>query len=110
MMCSLVISFFGILLVLRYFPNLPIARRFLLENPKPAPATVIVAGATRPVEVGDIGVVTGALRPGGQARFGHDVVDVSSQGEYIDSGIRVQVIRCEGMSVVVRPLPEDEHA
>lgn len=109
MMCSVVIAFFGIILVLRYFPSLPIARHFLLENPVPTPAVAAAAG-TPLVQAGDVGVVLGPLRPGGQARFGHDVVEVSSQGEYVDSGTRVQVIRCEGMAVVVRPLPPDEHA
>jgi membrane-bound ClpP family serine protease len=46
------------------------------------------------------------LRPGGLARFGQDVVDVHSQGEYVDAGRRVQVIRRDGMSIVVRPLDE----
>ena len=59
---------------------------------------------------GDIGVVIGDLRPGGKARFGQEVVDVQSQGEYVDAGRRVQVLKREGITIFVRALPEDETA
>jgi membrane-bound ClpP family serine protease len=52
--------------------------------------------------------VTGNLRPGGQARFGSEIVDVQSQGEYVESGTRVQVIRREGMNIFVRRLPDQQ--
>ncbi len=106
MASSMVISVIGILLLLTYGQHIPIVRRVLLANPEPIPT-----GPPPPPRAellpGDIGVVTGALRPGGQARFGQDIFDVSSQGEYVDAGLRVQVMRHEGRTVVVRPLPTD---
>jgi membrane-bound ClpP family serine protease len=50
--------------------------------------------------------VVGDLKPSGKARFGSEVVDVQSQGEYVDAGQRVQVLKREGRNVIVRPLPD----
>ena len=47
------------------------------------------------------------LRPGGQARFGAQVVEVRSQGEFVDTDRAVQVLGREGPNIIVRPLPED---
>lgn len=96
----------GIALMLKYLPRTRFSRHFLLPN-----TTNVEALALDPYrgvgEVGEVGVVVGALRPGGAARFGHAVVDVQSQGEYIEAGRRVQVVKHEGMTIVVRPVPDE---
>lgn len=103
---SVVVSVIGILLLIRYLPESKLAGGVITNNPD---ATVLTADDPFPTvaQIGDVGVVTGDLRPGGQARFGHEIVDVSSQGEYVDVGRRVQVIRRDGSHIVVRPLPDD---
>jgi membrane-bound serine protease (ClpP class) len=53
-------------------------------------------------QVGDIGRAESLLRPAGKARFGATLVDVVSQGEYINKGARVEVIERAGNRVVVR--------
>ena len=101
---SVIVAFVGILLILRYLPQLSIGRHLIPANPQAA--TVGLAHAELSVAlVGEIGVVTGDLRPAGQARFGQEIVDVVSQGEYVEAGKHVQVLRHEGMNVVVRVLP-----
>jgi len=103
---STIIAVVGIMLLAKYLPYTPLTRRLVLANPEPAP-TPSAPVLQPPVMPGDIGVVTGDLRPGGQARFGQHIVDVTSQGEYVEAGTRVQVLRIEGMNVVVRPLPDE---
>ena len=105
MTSSMIIAVLGIIMLIRYLPETWIGRRVILSNP-PAVGMLAIDDVYPQVGLGDIGVVTGALRPGGLARFGQDVVDVHSQGEYVDAGRRVQVIRRDGMSIVVRPLDE----
>lgn len=100
------IGFAGIGIMLKYLPRTRFSRHFLLANPRAA-QTLALDPYRGIAELGEIGIVVGTLRPGGSARFGQEVVDVQSQGEYIESGRRVQVIRHEGMTIVVRPLPED---
>jgi len=104
--CSVIVAFVGILLILRYLPQLSIGRQLVAPNPA-GDALVPEYPYGTTVRVGEIGIVTGDLRPGGQARFGQEVVDVQSQGEYVEAGRRVQVLRNEGMKIVVRPLPDD---
>lgn len=105
---SVFISVIGIVLVLRYVPRLRIMRGVVAPNPDAA-SLVLSNPAEESIHAGDVGVVTGDLRPGGQARFGQEVVDVQSQGEYVEAGRRVQVVRHEGMRIIVRPLPEEQN-
>lgn len=51
--------------------------------------------------VGHTGVVVSALRPGGKARFGEDVMDVVTQGEMVDEGADVKIIAYSGSTAVV---------
>jgi len=106
---SLCLSLVGIFLLVRYLPESRLARGVITANPE---ADALALADTHPTValVGDVGVVTGDLRPGGQARFGQEIVDVHSQGEFVEAGRRVQVISREGMQVVVRPLLDDDKA
>lgn len=106
---SVIVSIIGIALILRYMPHLRVVRGVVAPNPDGA-SLVLTDPAEKAVRVGDVGVVTGDLRPGGQARFGQEIVDVQSQGEYVEAGRRVQVVKYEGMRITVRPLPDDSKA
>jgi membrane-bound ClpP family serine protease len=48
------------------------------------------------------GVATTVLRPAGTADFEGVKLDVVTEGEFIDKGARLQVIRVEGRRIVVR--------
>ncbi len=50
------------------------------------------------------GEAVSPLRPGGKARFGDETVDVISDGEMIEPGVRVRVIGASGNYPVVQPL------
>jgi membrane-bound serine protease (ClpP class) len=52
--------------------------------------------------VGDLGQSAGPLRPAGKARFGSELVDVVTQGEYLAKDARIEVIERRGNRVVVR--------
>jgi membrane-bound serine protease (ClpP class) len=105
---SLVVSVAGIVMLAHYLPKSKIAAGVLLSSGQrvsmPVPEQPDVA------QVGDVGVVTGDLRPGGQARFGQELVDVNCPGEYVEVGRRVQVVRRDGLHVFVRPLPDETGA
>lgn len=60
-------------------------------------------------ERGEIGVALSDLRPAGIARFDGNRVDVVTEGDFVDSGSTLEVLRVEGNRVVVRRVePEDE--
>jgi membrane-bound serine protease (ClpP class) len=64
-----------------------------------------LASDTRPqstVAMGDRGVAESDLRPSGKVIIGGNLADVVTEGDYVDAGSQVQVVRIDGNRVVVR--------
>src|SRR2546426_4398790 len=51
--------------------------------------------------LGQVGVAILEVRPGGKAPFGNEILDVISQGQFIDKGRRVKIIGHRGTEAVV---------
>jgi membrane-bound ClpP family serine protease len=103
---SLVGAVVGAVVLAWYLPHLPFAHRLVL---KPADGSVetledepISAVEMHAGLLGAIGIAATALRPAGKVRFGDDFVDVLAEGDYVESGSRVQVIEIEGNRIVVK--------
>jgi membrane-bound serine protease (ClpP class) len=58
--------------------------------------------ADRQPHVKDVGQAVTRLRPAGKARFGEAIVDVVSDGEFLDKDTKVTIIAVQGSRVVVR--------
>ncbi len=52
--------------------------------------------------LGKNGLAATVLRPAGSALINGEKVDVVTEGEFIESGTPVEVVRIEGVRVVVR--------
>ena len=50
---------------------------------------------------GEIGTAMTDLRPSGRGRFGEEVLDIVTQGSFLDAGERVEIIEIHGNRVVV---------
>ena len=100
---SFVASVIGMVMLSRILPRTMFFRRLAPANPTPSEVMVddSYRGAAR---IGDSGVTEGPLRPAGKARFGFVLVDVVTQGEFVDSGTAVEVIERRGNHVVVRSI------
>ena len=59
------------------------------------------AGAVTKLAVGESGVAEKPLRPAGMIRVGNRVVDAQTEGDFIESGAAVVVVRIEGNHVFV---------
>ncbi len=107
MMVGLVASVPAILIAARYLPKVPLARRLFLG---PAPAfvgpPVSDSSPIRRIEVGAEGTVVARCRPVGLVRFGEDLLAASSQGEMIEPGTRIRVLRRDGNRLVIEPVQE----
>ncbi len=95
------------LALLRIVPRLPVGRRLVLETGLPA-----AGGYASPPEsdrrwLGKRGTAGSTLRPAGIAHFDHERVDVVTEGEYIEAGDRIEVVRVEGNRIVVRRVERD---
>ncbi len=94
----------GIVVLIRLMPRIPFLQRvFLLTGTGGEPLEI----PRPPIEeaakdlMGKEGLVVTTLRPGGKAEFGDEVLSVIADGEFIDSGARVKVIKVSGNRIVV---------
>jgi len=104
---SVIASMIGIVLLVRYLPQSRIATGVITDSPPPE-AVLPPEPYGGLIQVGAVGIVTADLRPGGQARFGSEIVDVHSQTGYVERGTKVQVVRRDGLEIVVRPLTGEQ--
>jgi membrane-bound serine protease (ClpP class) len=65
------------------------------------------APQTRRVQPGDSGTAMTALRPSGKVRIGEDLLDVVTEGEFIERGAPVVVFEISGNRVIVARKPPE---
>jgi membrane-bound serine protease (ClpP class) len=99
---SSVLAIGGSLAVFRLLPFLPGGRKLVL-------ATALGGAQSterpeRPSLLGAVGKSLSPLRPAGIADIAGQRVDVVSEGEFIDPGQDIEVVREEGNRVVVKRL------
>ncbi|MDD5557148.1 MAG: NfeD family protein [bacterium] len=94
-------SFFGAAIALRYLPRAGAARGIILTEEERAAEGFRSAPRDLAGYVGREGVALTDLRPAGKARFGEELLDVVTEGDYLDRGSRITVLAVEGGRVVV---------
>ena len=50
------------------------------------------------------GVSVTTLRPAGKAEFGDEVLNVETEGEFVEAGVKVEVVEVSGNRIIVRKL------
>jgi membrane-bound serine protease (ClpP class) len=95
---GLLLAILGIAILATVLPK-RVRFRALQEATVSGPGT----DANTRFEVGTRGVALTALRPAGTARFGERIADVVSEGVFIEKNAPIEVLRVEGMRVVVGP-------
>ena len=108
---SLGVTLIGSYALSKYLlPKTPILRRMILDTGA-APATLggsasslpLAGGAAgRQVKAGDLGSAVSYLRPAGKVEVGDDHLDAMSEGDFIERGEQIVVVRVESNHVVVR--------
>ena len=66
-------------------------------------ASEILPGWQR-AEVGDVGQTVSPLRPSGKIQIDDFMVDVVTEGEFVEPDIKVKVIGKQGARIIVRPV------
>lgn len=101
----------GMYLFSRYTHSFPVAGRLVLgptvraddDEQSGLLSAMGVPTSEGPVQVGDVGVATTALRPSGTAEFNDQLVDVVSEVGFVDAGTRVRVSSVSEYRVGVEP-------
>jgi membrane-bound serine protease (ClpP class) len=98
-------------LITRYLPRTQIeflSRLFLVPTRAGQGRTMAISmtsptpNRTESIKVGDVGRVLSTLRPTGRAKFGDAIVDVVAEGEFLDEGTRIEIVKIHGNRVVVK--------
>ncbi|HEY7519898.1 MAG TPA: NfeD family protein [Methylomirabilota bacterium] len=108
---SLLVALMASIVLLRFLPKLPFGRQLILETGLAADTGYASAPESDRQWLGTQGTAVSPLRPAGIADIDGKRVDVVSQGEWIDAGAPIDVIRVDGNRIVVRRTrggPEDE--
>ena len=95
------------LALLRVVPRLPFGRKLILDTELPTAGGYASQPESDSQWLGARGTAASTLRPAGIAHFDHERVDVVTEGEYIEAGAPIEVVRVEGNRIVVRRLEPD---
>lgn len=109
-LCFLIALFF----LARYIGEIPGLSRLTLKPGVAAPASTgnsLLTGnqagqlpAWQLVNIGDVGTTISLLRPSGKVEIGDMIVDVVTEGDFIDMDCQVCVVNVQGAKVTVRRL------
>ena len=97
------------LVLLRYLPKLPLGRQLVLQSALDTGEGYVSTPAADLHWLGRSGRAGSTLRPAGIAEFDGQRVDVVSEGEFIDAGEPIEVIRVDGNRIVVKQKPANGH-
>lgn len=100
---ALVAGVLAIFLLGKYLPKTTLYHRFVLGTANPHGPSLSEASIDSPalVKVGDTGVARSILRPSGKAAFDGTVLDVITEGEFVNPGTSIRVVAIEGPRIVV---------
>ncbi len=101
-MTAFVAAAAGLLAILRFLPKVPMLNRMVLqaEVGGTAPAPAEIPGLT-----GRRGKAVTQLHPAGKVEIDGEVLDVVTEGDFIAPGEPVEVLRVEGMRIIVGRRP-----
>lgn len=101
---TIVVGLFAFWLWVKLFPSSRIGKKMFLDH---TAKEWHGFDATRAQLLGQHGIAHTILRPSGTARFGDDRYDVVTQGEIVEAGSPVEVVRVEGNRIVVTQVTAD---
>jgi membrane-bound serine protease (ClpP class) len=99
---SLLLALAVTVLALRWLPRLPWGRRLVLERTLAAESGYETPPPGDRGRLGRTGVAATPLHPSGVIHLDGERIDVVSEGEFVDAGDAVEVVRVDGNRIVVR--------
>ncbi|KAB3533259.1 NfeD family protein [Alkaliphilus serpentinus] len=108
---SLVIAFIltiiAFILLLKYAPKNKYFSRIVLSARENPDLGYTASGRKYDSHLGKIGVVKTFLRPAGTILVEDELLDVVSEGDFIEIGSRVKIVKIEGRKIIVRKINEE---
>lgn len=101
---SLLLAMVGAFVFMRLLPHIPFGRHMILATGMNAELGYVSAPESDRQWLGRTGTAHSPMRPAGIADIDGSRVDVVADGEFIDAGTPIRVVRVEGNRIVIRPL------
>jgi len=98
---SLIATFLVATLSFRFMPKFPLLSKLILTSEEKREKGFRSAPVELEKFIGKQGMTLTMLRPVGKAQFGDTILDVVSEGELIEKGRQVKVMKVEGNRIVV---------
>jgi len=105
---SLIATFLVATLSFTFLTKFPLLSKLILTSEERGEKGFRSAPAKLGKFVGKQGLTVTMLRPVGKAQFGDTIVDVVSEGELVEKGRQVEVIKVEGNRIVVSEVEMEE--
>lgn len=100
LLVSAIIGPIIVILYFKLFPGSIIGKRLILKN-EFKQSEGFTAGKKKNISVGDRGKTTTKLRPVGSALINNELVDVTTDGEFIDKDSDIEVVEIDGNRIIV---------
>lgn len=98
-------SGFVIVLLLKYMPGIPIFNRLVLTASEIPDYGFRDTGASfDTLLIGKKGITITPLHPSGRIELGEKLLDVITEGEFVEKGKTVEIIEAKGNRIIVRPV------
>ncbi len=102
----------GGFLLAKFLPGVPLFHKVILESPggpgrftgQAEARLILESDSIRP---GKIGRALSTLRPAGRAEFDGEILDVQTEGDFLEPGTEVVILKVEANKVVVKRLEGD---
>ena len=103
-MLSMGVTILLLFVAMAVLPKTPMRRKIVLDAAITETASGSIEGRAveNTLSIGAVGTAESFLRPAGIARFGDKRLDVTSEGDFVESGSAVVVVRVHGNHVIVR--------
>ncbi|MBM3252867.1 MAG: nodulation protein NfeD [Candidatus Omnitrophica bacterium] len=98
---SLIATFVFTLLIMKFFPHTGIWKKVVLATSEKTQSGYTSAKDLSKY-LGRHGKTISILRPSGRAIFGNEILDVITEGDFIDQDKEIQVVSIEGNRIIVK--------
>ena len=102
LLVTVVLMIFILVVSFRFMKKKKIIHRFVLKDRTDTESGYTSPNMDNEKYLGKEGITISPLRPAGGVRIDGDRVDVVSEGEFIDAGVKVRVIGIDGTRILVR--------
>jgi len=104
LLITAVLSVAAVMILARWLPKSSLFRSVALQRSNPmGPSLEAVSPQFSHLVVGAEGVAVTILRPSGKARIGTELVDVITDGEFVQPSAPVRIVQIAGSRIVVKP-------